>query len=76
MRSSISRRLRLLEQRTHIHNPPGPLIFVRFVRPKGLRQSTRAECGDQVWERTPQETQQDFERRVHEDLKRREDGAG
>ena len=72
MRSNISRRLRQLEQRTHIHDPPRPLIFVRFLSPEG-RQSSRAVCHDRVWERTPQETQQDFKRRVREDLERRED---
>src|SRR5262249_32312499 len=73
MRSNISRRLRQLEQRAHIHDPPRPLIFVRFVSPRGPGQSSRAECHDQVWERTPREKQQDFERRVRKDLKRHED---
>jgi hypothetical protein len=78
MRSNISRRLTQLEQRARIHHPPQPVIFVTCVRPNGQFggercHSNRAECDDRVWERAPGETQQDFERRVREDLKRHED---
>jgi hypothetical protein len=73
MRSNISRRLRQLEQKAHVHNAPQPVIFVTFVRPGHPCQSSRAECDDQVWERALGETEQDFEHRVREDLKRHED---
>jgi hypothetical protein len=77
MRSNISRRLRQLEQHAHIHDAPQPVISVQFVRPNGQFggepcPSKRAECGDQVWERAPGETEEDFQDRVHESLKRDE----
>jgi hypothetical protein len=61
--------------RAHIRDAPQPIIFVRFVSPGRPCQSSRAECDDQLWERAPRETQQDFERRVCENLKRHEDRA-
>jgi hypothetical protein len=76
MRSNISRRLKRLEEKSNISASPGPLIAVRFVSPGGRSSPpNRAECGDQVWEREPQETVQDFERRVLENIQRHEDGA-
>ena len=73
MRNNISRRLSKLEDKAHIHDPPHPVIFVTFVSPGQPCLSSRAECDGQVWERTPRETKEDFERRVREDLKRYED---
>jgi hypothetical protein len=70
MRSNISRRLRQLEQKAHIHDPPQPVICVTFVSPAGPCQSRRAECGDQVWERAPGETEENFRSRVRETLQR------
>jgi hypothetical protein len=75
MRSNISRRLKLLEQKAHIHGTPQPVIFVRFVSPGQPCKSNRAECDGQVWERMAHETPQDFERRIRENLQRHEDGA-
>jgi hypothetical protein len=68
MRSNITRRLNQLEQKAHIHDAPHPVIFVRFVSPGQPCQSSRAECNDQVWERTPGETEKDFQSRVRESL--------
>ena len=73
MRSNISRRLRLLEQRAHIDDAPQPVIFVTFVSPGRPCQLSRAECDDQVWERAPRETEEDFQSRVGESLHRYED---
>ena len=73
MRNNISRRLSKLEEKAHIHDPPQPVIFVTFVSPGQPCLSSRAECDGQVWERTPRETEEDFERRVREHLKRYED---
>jgi hypothetical protein len=70
MRSNIPRRLRQLEQKAHIHDPPQPVIFVTFVSLP--YQSSRAECIDQTWERMPEETEQDFRGRVLESLQRDE----
>jgi hypothetical protein len=70
MRSNIPRRLRQLEQKARIHDAPQPVIFVTFVDPGQPCQSKRAECDGQVWERTPRETQEDFKRRVTENLQR------
>jgi hypothetical protein len=72
MRGSISRRLRQLEQKAHIHDAPQPVIFVTFVSPGEPSQSSRAECDDQVWERAPRETEEDFQSRVGESLHRRQ----
>jgi hypothetical protein len=72
MRSNVSRRLRCLEVRAHIHDAPQPIIFVRFVSPGRPCQSSRAECDDQLWERAPRETENDFRDRVLESLKRDE----
>jgi hypothetical protein len=72
MRSNVSRRLRYLEEKAHIHDPPQPVIFVTFVSPEGPCQSNRAECDDQVWERTPRETEEDFRSRVRKSLQRDE----
>jgi hypothetical protein len=72
MRSNIPRRLRQLEQKVHIHDPPQPVIFVTFVSPGRPSQSRRAECGDQVWERAPGETEENFQSRVRESLQRDE----
>jgi hypothetical protein len=64
-----------VEEKSNISASPGPLIAVRFVSPGGQSPPpNRAECGDQVWERKPRETVQDFERRVCESLQRHEDG--
>ena len=60
MRSNIIRRLRQLEQKAHIHDPPQPVICVTFVSPEGPCQSRRAECGDQVWERERGENRRGF----------------
>jgi hypothetical protein len=73
MRGSISRRLGQLEQKAHITDAPQPVIFVTSVSPGKPCLSNRAECDDQAWERAPRETQQDFVRRVREDLKQHED---
>jgi hypothetical protein len=73
MRSNIPRRLRQLEEKAHIHDAPQPIIFVSFVSPGQPRQSSRAECDGQVWERAPGETQEDFQMRVRESLQRDED---
>ena len=73
MRSNFSRRLRQLERKNHIHDPPQPVICVTFVSPEGPCQSRRAECGDRVWERERGETEEDFRSRVRESLRRRED---
>jgi hypothetical protein len=75
MRSNIPRRLTQLEQKVHVHDLPQPIIFVRFVSPGRPCLSSRAECDGQVWERTPRETQHDFERRIRENLRRHEDRA-
>jgi hypothetical protein len=72
MRSSISRRLRQLEQKANIHDAPQPVILVTFVSPGKPCQSSRAECDDQVWERAPRETEEDFQNRVCESLERNE----
>ena len=72
MRNNISRRLSKLEEKAHIHDPPHPVIFVTFVSPGRPCRSSRAECDDQVWERTPGETEQDFRGRVLESLQRDE----
>ena len=72
MRSNISRRLRQLEQKAHIHDAPQPVIFVTFVSPSEPCQSSRAECDGQVWERTPGETEEDFQSRVKESIRRDE----
>jgi hypothetical protein len=71
-RNNIPRRLSQLEQKAHIHDAPQPVIFVTFVSPGRPCQSSRAECDDQVWERTRRETQQEFERRVTESLQQDE----
>jgi len=71
MRSNISRRLRQLEQ-VHIHDAPQPVIFVRFVSPGQLSESSRAECNDQVWEGAPGETEDDFQSRVRKSLQQDE----
>jgi hypothetical protein len=73
MRSNISRRLRQLEQKAHIHDAPQPVILVTFVSPGEPCQSDRAECDGQTWERRSRETQEVFERRVCESLQRHED---
>jgi hypothetical protein len=73
MRSNISRRLRQLEQKANIHDPPQPVICVTFVSPEGPCQSRRAECGDQIWERARGETEENFRSRVREILQRNED---
>ena len=70
MRSNIPRRLSELEQKVRIHDAPQPVIFVTFVSPGQSRQSSRAECDDQVWERAPGETEDDFQSRVRESLQR------
>lgn len=76
MRNNICQRLRQLEEKAHIHEAPQPVIFVRFIRPDGQAcQSERAQCDGQVWERTPRETLQDFERRVSENLQLHGDSA-
>jgi len=72
MRSNIPRRLEQLEQKAHIHAPQ-PLIFVTFVSPGKPCLSNRAECDDEVWERMPRETEEDFKRRVLQKLRRHED---
>ena len=72
MRSNISRRLRQLEQKAHIHDPPQPVICVTFVSPEGPCQSRRAECDDQVWKRAREETEENFRSRVRETLQRDE----
>jgi hypothetical protein len=72
MRSNISRRLRQLEQKAHIHDAPQPLILVTFVSPGEPSLSSRAECDGQVWERAPGETEEDFQSRVGESLHRRQ----
>jgi hypothetical protein len=74
MLSNIPRRLRQLEVKAHIHDPPPPIIFVSFVAPGRPHRSSSARCldGDQVWERRAGETEEAFERRVSEDLKRDE----
>ena len=48
MRSNISRRLRMLEQKAHIHDAPQPVIFVTFVSP-GSRTgpSVMTKCGSE-----------------------------
>jgi hypothetical protein len=68
MRSNISRRLSQLEQKAHIHDPPQPVIFVTFVSPEGPCQSRQAECDDRVWERTPRETEEDFQSSIPNQL--------
>jgi hypothetical protein len=68
MRSNIPRRLSQLEQKAHIYDAPQPVIFVTFVSPGKPCLSNRAECDDQVWERTPRETEEDFQNRVRESL--------
>ena len=72
MRNNISRRLSKLEDKAHIHDPPHPVIFVTFVSPGQPCLSSRAECDGQVWERTPRETEEDFQSRVGESLHRNE----
>jgi hypothetical protein len=74
MRSNIPRRLRQLERKAHIHDVPQPVIFVRFVTPGQPHCSNSARCldGDQAWERRAAETEEAFERRVSEGLKRHE----
>jgi hypothetical protein len=72
MRSNIPRRLRQLEQKAHIHDPPQPVIFVQFVTPGRPYRSRRAECDGQVWELAPRETEQDFQDRVFQSLQRDE----
>jgi len=72
MRSNISRRLRQLEQQAHVHDPPQPVILVSFVSPGEPCLSSRAECDGQVWERTPGETEEDFQSRVKESMRRDE----
>jgi hypothetical protein len=72
MRNNISRRLSKLEEKAHIHDPPQPVIFVTFVSPGQPCLSSRAECDDQVWERTPGETEENFQSRVLEGLQRHE----
>jgi hypothetical protein len=74
MRNNISRRLSQLEEKAHIHDPPQPIIFVRFVTPGQSYQSSSARCldGGQVWERKPGELEDAFEHRVSEGLKRDE----
>jgi hypothetical protein len=72
MRGNIPRRLRQLEQKASIHDAPQPVIFVTFVNPGQPCQSSRAECDDQVWERAPRETEEDFQNRVGESLERDE----
>jgi hypothetical protein len=72
MRSNISRRLKQLEQKARIHEAH-PVIFVSFVSPGQPHQSSRAECDDQAWERIPRETEEDFEQRVVENLRRHKD---
>jgi hypothetical protein len=74
MRSNTSRRLKLLEQKAHIHDAPRPVIRVTFVTPGKPCESDRAECDGQTWERMQRETSQDFERRVCENLQQHEDG--
>ena len=74
MRNNISRRVMRLEQKAHIHDPPQPVIFVRFVAPGRPHRSSSARCldSDQAWERRTGETAEAFERRVSEALKRDE----
>jgi hypothetical protein len=72
MRSNVSRRLRYLEEKSHIHDPPQPVICVTFVSPDRPCQSRRAECGDQIWERARGETENNFRSRVRETLQRDE----
>ena len=72
MRSNISRRLKQLEKKANIHDPPQPVICVTFVSPQGPCQSSRADCDGQVWERTPGETEEDFQSRVKESIRRDE----
>jgi hypothetical protein len=72
MRSNIFRRLMHVEQKAHIHDPPQPVIFVRFVSPGQPYQSSRAECDGQVWERALGELEEAFQRRVFERLMRDE----
>jgi Family of unknown function (DUF5681) len=68
------KRLSQLERKAHIHDPPPPVIFVRFVAPGRAHRSSWARCldGDQAWERRTGETEEAFERRVSEGLKRDE----
>jgi hypothetical protein len=73
MRNNIPRRLKRLEQQAHIHDAPQPVILVSFVRPGQPCRSNRAECDNEVWERAPRESTQDFESRVFENLQRHED---
>jgi hypothetical protein len=72
MRSNIPRRLKQLEQKAHIHDVRQPVIFVTFVGPRQPCNSSRAKCDDQVWERAPRETEEDFQKRVGESLQRDE----
>ena len=72
MRSDSPRRLKQPEQKVHIHDPPQPVIFVTSVSPEGPCQSSRAQCIDQMWERMPEETEQDFRGRVLKSLQRDE----
>jgi hypothetical protein len=74
MRNNIPRRLNELERKAHIHDPPQPVIFVKFVTPGQSYQSNSARCLDssQAWERRTGETEEAFERRVSEGLNRDE----
>jgi hypothetical protein len=74
MRSNISRRLRQLEKEAQIHEAPQPIIFVKFVAPGRADRSSSAGCLDdgQVWKRRPGESEEAFEQRVFEILKRDE----
>lgn len=70
MRSNISRRLTHLEEKAGIAtNAEKPvLIIVRFVNPNGHGgeqcESGRAMFDNQIWNRKPGETTDDFESRV------------
>jgi hypothetical protein len=72
MRSNIPRRLRRLEQNAQIHDPPQPVIFVTFVTPGQPYKSSGAACDGQVWQRSQRETEEKFQNRVRESLRRDE----
>jgi hypothetical protein len=67
MRNNFDQRLKRLEQTTELKLAEQPLIIVSFVMPgqaDQLRAWRRAELDGQSWERRPEESPQDFERRV------------
>jgi hypothetical protein len=67
MRNNFDQRLKRIEQTAKLKLAEQPLIIVSFVMPGQAdqqREWKRAELDAQSWERRPEESSQDFERRV------------